>query len=101
MDTDDLSIEAYEGIILEAEKLSHDLTLHYGLLSSDCKDEAEFIRKSEKLSKQILKAEDWEHDDLFFGNPPTRKEIESACMKILANIEKVKAIPFKNRTFDF
>jgi len=30
MGTDDLSIEAYKGILIEAEKLSHDLTLHYG-----------------------------------------------------------------------
>jgi len=35
MDTDDLSKEAYNGIIIEAEKLTHDLTLHYGLLSND------------------------------------------------------------------
>lgn len=32
MDTDDLSLEAYEGIIIETERMSHDLTLedrHY------------------------------------------------------------------------
>jgi hypothetical protein len=32
MDTDDLSTEAYDAILIEAEKLTHDLTLHYGLL---------------------------------------------------------------------
>ncbi len=31
MDTDDLSKEAYEAIIIEAERFSHDLTLHFGL----------------------------------------------------------------------
>ncbi len=45
MDTDDLSREVYDGILLEAEKLTHDLTLHYGLLSSDCKNESEYIVK--------------------------------------------------------
>ena len=29
MDTDDLSREAYKGILIEAEILTHDLTLQY------------------------------------------------------------------------
>jgi len=42
MDTDDLSIPTYkEGIILEAERFNHDLTLQFGLLSSSCKDDEE------------------------------------------------------------
>ena len=40
MDTDDLSRQAYEGVILEAENLTHDLTLHYVVLSYDCEDES-------------------------------------------------------------
>jgi len=36
MDTDDLSREAYDAIIIEAERLAHDLTLHFGVLSSSC-----------------------------------------------------------------
>lgn len=55
MDTDELSREAYSGIFLEAEKLSHDLTLHFGLLSDDCKDETEYIDKAEELARQIFK----------------------------------------------
>ena len=54
MDTDELSREAYEGIIIEAEKLSHDLTLHSGLLSYDCKDETEYIEKAEKHTRKLL-----------------------------------------------
>jgi hypothetical protein len=46
MDTDDLSREAYDGILIEAEKLTHDLTLHYGLLSESCNNEAEYIEQS-------------------------------------------------------
>ena len=33
MDTDDLSNEAYQGIIIEAEKFNHDLTLQFGVLA--------------------------------------------------------------------
>ena len=54
MDTDDLSREAYNGILLEAEKLTHDLTLHYGLLSGACEDEPDYINKAEEMTKKIM-----------------------------------------------
>lgn len=53
-DKDDLSRETYNGGIIEAEKLSHDLTLHYGLLSSDCENETVYINKTEKFTREIL-----------------------------------------------
>lgn len=34
MDTDDLSNEVYNVILVEAEKFNHDFTLQFGLLSS-------------------------------------------------------------------
>ncbi len=58
MDTDDLSREAYNGILIKAEKLTHDLTLHYGLLSSECKNETEYVEKAEKFTTEILKVDD-------------------------------------------
>lgn len=101
MDTDDLSREAYDGILIEAEKLNHDLTLQYGVLSGDCKNEKEYIDRAEKMTKQIIKAEDWEIDDLFFGNPPERKKLEFTCHRILENIKKIRSIPIEKRRFDF
>ena len=64
MDTDDLSIESYEGILIEAEKLTHDLTLHFGVLSGDCKNETEYIDKADKLTRGIMQADNYELDDL-------------------------------------
>jgi len=101
MDTDDLSRESYEGILIEAEKLSHDLTLHYGVLSGDCKNETEYIDKAEKLTRKIMQVEDWELDDLFWGNPPEKVKFDLTCKKILENIEKIKSIPIEKRKFDF
>ena len=101
MDTDDLSRESYAGILIEAEKLTHDLTLHYGVLSSDCKNETEYIDKAAKVTREIMQAEDWELDDLFWGNPPEKEKLEFTCNKILENIEKVKSIPLEKRKFDF
>ena len=101
MDTDDLSRESYEGILLEAEKLTRDLTLHFGVLSGDCKNEAEYIDNAEKLTKEIMQADEWELDDLFWGNPPEKERLKFTCKKILENIEKVKTIPIEKRKFDF
>ena len=101
MDTDDLSRESYGGILIEAEKLTHDLTLHYGLLSCDCKNETEFIDKAEKLTRKILLVDDWKLDDLFWGNPPVKEKLNFTCLKILENIEKIKSIPIEKRKFDF
>ena len=101
MDTDDLSRESYDGILIEAERLTHDFTLHYGVLSGDCKNETEYIDKAEKLTRKIMQAEDWELDDLFWGNPPEKERLEFTCKKILVNIEKVKTIPIEKRKFDF
>ena len=101
MDTDDLSREAYDGILIEAEKLTHDLTLHYGLLSYSCNNEAEYIEKAEKLTREIMEVEDYELDDLFWGNPPDKIKLDFTLKKILKNIEKVKSIPIEKRNYDF
>ncbi len=101
MDTDDLSRESYHGILIEAEKLTHDLTLHFGLISYDCKNETEYIEKAKKLTEMIMEVEDDEMDDLFWGNPPDKEKLILTCKKILENIEKVKSIPIEKRKFDF
>lgn len=101
MDTDDLSRETYNGILIEAEKLTHDLTQHYGLLSCDCKNESDYIDKAEKLTMEIMKLEDYELDDLFWGNPPDEEKLNFTLKKIIKNIEKIKTIPIEKRKYDF
>jgi len=100
MDTDDLSREAYDGILIEAENLTHDLTLYYGVLSSDCENETEYIDKAEKLTSELMQVEEWELDELFWGNPPDKEKLNLTLQKIFTNIEKVKKIPIKKRYYD-
>ncbi len=100
MDTDDLSRESYEGILIEVEKLTHDLTLQFGVLSGDCKNETDYLSRAEKLAREILQIEDWELDDLFWGNPPDREKLNFTLQKIINNIEKIKKIPIENRHYD-
>jgi hypothetical protein len=62
------------------------LTLQFGLLSYQCKDEADFIKKSKQLIKQMLTYNMADIDDVFFGEPPTKKEFHNALNKISQNI---------------
>jgi hypothetical protein len=86
MDTDELSDKTYKAIISEAENFNSDLTLQFGLLSGECENEAAFIKKSSMLIRKIMKYQEYELDDLFFGNPPPKKELHSALNKIQHNI---------------
>ena len=77
------------------------MTLQFGLLSGDCNNEHEYIDRAEKLTREIMQAEDWEIDDLFWDNPPEKEKLDFTCKKILDNIQKVKSIPIEKRKFDF
>lgn len=52
MDTDDLSTPTYQGIIIEAERLNHDLTLQFGILASGCKNDDDYLNKSETIIRE-------------------------------------------------
>ncbi len=90
IDTGDLTDKTYEAIMIEAEKFNHDLTLQFGLLSYHCKDEKDFIQKSKKLITEMLKYDEDDIDDIFFGNPPPSKEFHKALNKISRNISNIK-----------
>jgi len=87
--------------IIEAERLSHDLTLHFGVLSSSCKDESEYIEKSKNLAEKMLQIEDYKIEDLLFGNVLPKDRLDFTLKKIIGNIEELKKIPMKNRHYDF
>jgi len=89
MDTDDLSETTYNAIIFEAEKFNHDLTLRFGLLSYKCEDEKAFIAKSKKLISEMLKYDEADLEDMFFGDPPAKKEFHIALKKITDNMKNI------------
>lgn len=99
MDTGDLSEETYRAILIESERFNHDLTLQFGLLSGECKNEKEFIEKSAKLINEMKNYDDIDLDDMFFGNPPKIKGFQMTLKKILDNIEGIGAIPIEKRTY--
>ena len=100
MDTDDLSREVYRGILIEAEKLSHDLTLHFGMLSYESKNETEYIEKAEQLTKGILKLKDFELEDFFWGETPDKEKLKLTLGKIISNIGEIKKIAIEKQHYD-
>lgn len=90
IDTGDLTEKTYQAIMAEAEDFDHNLTLQFGLLSYQCKDEADFIKKSKQLIKQMLKYNIADIDDMFFGEPPQKKDFHNALNKILINIKSLE-----------
>jgi hypothetical protein len=101
MDTDDLSTEAYQGIIIEAEKFNHDLTLQFGVLASYCKDEDEYFIKVSELISEIRTLDKEELSDIFFGNLPNIKSLYLTLDRIINNIKKVNKIPKERRHYEF
>ncbi len=102
MDTDDLSVETYKAILIEAEKFHHDLTLQFGVLAGDCKTDNEYLDVSESMIKEWLTDLDLEEIimDIFFDNPPSKKDFKKILDKLLINIENVRKTPIEKRKFD-
>ena len=102
MDTDDLSIQTYKGIILEVEKFNHDLTLQFGLLASVCQDDDDYLNQAEALIKGWLTKDDMLNlvDTIFFGKSMNEKEIKKILNKLLSNIDEIRKIPLENREFE-
>lgn len=101
MDTDELSTEAYRGIIIEAEKFNHDLTLQFGVMASSCKNEKEYLSNAKKLIKEIKNLDKGNLSDVFFGSPPDKNKLHVALEKISDNISAIEKIPENKRHYEF
>ncbi len=102
MDTDDLSKETYDAIIIASDRFHHDLSLQFGVLSGDCKSEEEYLIATENMIKGWMKDSGLDEaiDDIFFDIPPEIKNFKRQLEKLLENISNVKQIPIKNRNFE-
>lgn len=93
MDTDELSREAYEAVIIEAEKFHHDLTLQFGLSSYECDNEQGYLDQAVKLIKELKKIRRHDLEEIFFDEIPEMADFQLALNNILNNIERVNQIP--------
>lgn len=100
MDTDDLSNETYDVVIRQAEKFHHDLTLQFGLLASDCRDESEYLEKTLLLIKEFESNIEEVMEEIFYENFPKKSKFKSALEEIKKSIKEVQKIPIDKRTFE-
>jgi len=100
MDTDELSNEAYDVVIRKAEMFHHDLTLQFGVLASDCKDEDEYLKEA------LLIIKDWESDyelavdKIFYENVPEINIFKAVLRELKKAIIKIQKLPMDKRTFE-
>ena len=99
MDTDELSDEVYNGIIIEADNFLHELMLHFGVLASSCSNEDEYIISSIKLIKSLRQAKWNEYLEIFWGKVPSVSSVHAVLEKIEQNILIIDKIPLQKRKF--
>lgn len=102
MDTDNLSEETYNAVIITSEKFNHNLTLQFGVLASVCSDDNDYLLKANNL---IIA---WKSDlansinEIFFDTAkPKASTFEIILSNIQSQIEKVLGIPIEKRRFEF
>lgn len=102
MDTDDLAISTYAGVLAEAEAFNHDLTLQFGVLASLCDDDDDYLNAAEQMIQEWLEEEDFQFiiDDIFFGNEVDFDEFRKTLHKILANIAEIRKTPMGERAYE-
>jgi hypothetical protein len=86
--------ETNTAIIDTAESIHYDLTLQFGVLAGNCHSDNEYLDETESMIKEWLT--DWDLEeaimDIFFDNPPSKKDFKKILDKILKNIENVRNI---------
>lgn len=92
MDTDDLSKKAYKGILIEAERFTHNLTLHFGFLADKCNNEAEYLVKSRILIGKLKEVEPEYYPEVFFGETPDPIMLHQTLDRMLRNIDQIEVI---------
>ena len=102
MDTDDLSIPTYNGVIAEAERFNHDLKLRFGVLASGCKDDDEYLNQAEALIKKWLNEDDASNliEDIFFGESVNEIEFKKTLNKLLSNIAEIRKTPMEQSEYE-
>jgi len=101
MDTDELSNETYEAILITSEKFNHNLTLQFGLLSYECTDDNDYLNKANQLILEWKGDLQNSIDEIFFDTKkPSLSSFEKILVEIKTEIEKVLDIPIEKREFD-
>jgi len=101
MDIDDLSNEAYEAVIGEAEDFNEHLALQFESLAYGCDEEDEFLTKSLELIDVLNLANKEILSSIFFDAAPPVDELKEILKKMASNVKKASQIPVDKRSYEF
>jgi len=102
MDTDDLSDETYNAVIITSEKFNHNLTLQFGVLASVCSDDNDYLLKANNLIIAWKSNLPNSINGIFFDTAKTKAStFENILSNIQSQIVKVQDIPVEKRKFEF
>lgn len=101
MNTEDLSKQTYKGIILTSERFNHNLALQFAVLTSCCKDDDDYLNRSEEMINNWLAEWNTEEiiDDIFDDQKVNMKAFKKTLNKLLMNIENIRKTPITEREF--
>lgn len=97
MDTDYLSNETYEGVILTVEKFFPNVTSQFAVLANHCKNETEYLKEVIELVNEFIVADEETLEDFFYGEVPPAEDITLFASDILSNINKINSLPIDRR----
>ena len=100
MDTNDLSNETYDAVMKQAERFNNDLTLQFGVIASDCKDETEYLEQALLLIKEFESDIEEAMEEIFYENIPEKSKFKSALKEMKKSIKVVQKIPIEKRTYE-
>lgn len=102
MDTDDLSLETYEAVLITAERFHHDLTLQFGILAGQCRTDDEYLDLADVKIQGWMRFKDKKEliEHLFFDDPPGKQAFQQALTDISGKILQVRKIPAEKRKFE-
>lgn len=100
MDTDHLSNEAYQAIIVEAGNYSRGLLLNFAQLASSCNTEKEYIAAILELMSEISEMDQDELWEFLMGDTLSAKQLQLCLKKISNNVDALNKIPLSQRHFE-
>lgn len=95
MDTDDLSIESYQIIVL-ANEISDFMKTDFGVLATKCKNEKEYLDKAFTFAQNIL----YDQADYLESWMIEDRLDEKKLIKLTKYIKQVQKIPEDQRSYD-
>jgi hypothetical protein len=78
------------------------LTLQFGVLASECRNDDDYLNKSEARIKEWLSDDNFEEvaDDIFYGEEMDLEAFRTTLKKLLSNTVEIRTPLIDERTYE-